>query len=150
MSISRQDLAMIMAAFLIILVSYVIILYPALCFSTAVGQCRNETVRQLRNMAPIIIIDFLCWLPIVVIGYSALFNKPFVDVSQAKWLVVFVYPFSACTIPFLYVITRKGFLHLIRSLFKHTVSSLQTLPGCSLEEVLQHNTKKQFSRVPGV
>ena len=94
-------LAMIIAAFLIILASYVIILCPALCFSTALGQCRSKTVKQLLNMAPIVIIDFLCRLPIVVIGYSAVFNQPLIDASQIKWLVALVYPFSAFTNPLL-------------------------------------------------
>ena len=122
-------LAMIMAAFLIILVSYVIILFPALCCSTALGQCRSETVKQLLNMAPIVIIDFLCRLPIVVIGYSAVFNQPIIDASQIKWLVVLVYPFSAFTNPLWYAIITKGFLCHIWSMLKHIMSSLKKLPA---------------------
>ena len=121
-------LTMSMAGFLIILISYVAILY-IVCRSPAVGQNRKETLKILRKMAPLIVTDFLCWFPIVVVGYSALFNaenNAFVDTSQAKWLVVLVYPFNACANPFWYAIFTTNFRHRIQSMFKRTTGYLQT------------------------
>ena len=131
-----------MVAFLIILVSYTVILC-IVCRSPAVGQNRKETIKLLRKMAPLVITNFLCWFPIVVIGYSALADKPLIGVSQAKWLVVLVYPFNACANPFWYAIFTKNFRHRMRSMFKHTTTYLQTPNAIGLRIHLGHNSKSR-------
>ena len=131
-----------MVAFLIILVSYVVI-WCTVCRSPAIGQSRKETVKLLRKMAPLIITDFLCWFPIVVVGYSAISDKTLLDAGQAKWLVVLVYPFNACANPFWYAIFTKNFRHRIQSLFKRTTGYLQTPNAIGLRIHLGRNSRSR-------
>ena len=116
--------------FLIILVSYLAILCTV-CRSPAIGQKRKETIRLLRKVAPLIISYFLCWCPIVIVGCSSLSGKALLDVDKAKWLVVFVYPFHACTNPFCYAIFTDYFRHRIRSIWQCTTTHTPSAYGRS-------------------
>jgi len=68
----------------------------------------NIDYQVAKRMALIIFSNFLCWLPISGTGILALFSKTLMlDVSVAKFLLVFIFPLNACTNPFLYAIFTK-------------------------------------------
>jgi len=74
------------------------------------GSNRNTIdVQVAKRMAMIIFSNFMCWLPISITGFIALFSDLKLNVDVAKFLLVFIFPLNACTNPFLYAIFTKVF-----------------------------------------
>ena len=99
-------LAVNLICFIIITVSYVVLNVSRRKYSKKVGQGRNRnTLKQnqklQRRISMIIVTDFLCWVPFIVI--SGLHNLKAIDASE--WYVYFamtVLPFNSVSNPLIY------------------------------------------------
>ena len=102
--------------FVIILVSYCIIFYQAvlspskrrLVRSSAVPKWQMELKLALR-MGFLVFTNLICWFPIALLGLTAAFGHPLIDVPTSKVFIVFVFPFNACLNPLLYSFSSKVF-----------------------------------------
>jgi len=102
--------------FLVILVSYCIIFYQAvlspskrrLVRSSAVPKWKMELKLALR-MGFLVFTNFVCWFPIALLGLTAAYGSPLIDVPTSKVFIVFVFPFNACLNPLLYSFSSKVF-----------------------------------------
>ena len=96
-------------AFIIIVALYVK-MYISISKSGRPGSSTRHTidVQVAQRMAMIIFSNFLCWLPISIAGFIALYSD-IGNVDVAKFLLVFIFPLNACTNPFLYAIFTKVF-----------------------------------------
>ena len=66
----------------------------------------------------LIVVDFICWAPLIVLALVALSNHTTVNTSIAEWFTVLVLPFSACINPFLYGPLTEKFKHQMQKIFK--------------------------------
>lgn len=73
------------------------------------NQNNSIDVQVAKRMAMIIFSNFLCWLPISIVGFVAMWSGLRMNVDVAKFLLVFIFPLNACTNPFLYAIFTKVF-----------------------------------------
>ena len=104
-------------AFIVILGCYIII-YRSINESSPGMQTRAIEIQAAKRMSLIIFSNFLCWLPISIAGFMALYRSFDFNVGVAKFLLVFFFPLNACTNPFLYVIFTKVFRDDTRSLLR--------------------------------
>lgn len=117
-----------LVAFLVILFSYLYI-FKNICKSPAAHQKRKEISIAAAKIALLIVTAFSCWIPIAVIGYLALGEIYVVDTSQAKFLIVFVYPLNSCLNPFIYAIFTRQFRNKVATVFKRSSDRVSSLPG---------------------
>ena len=96
-------------AFLIIVACYVK-MYLSISKVRPGSTSNTIDIQVAKRMALIIFSNFLCWLPISIVGFIALFtSESILNVDVAKFLLVFIFPLNACTNPFLYAIFTKVF-----------------------------------------
>jgi hypothetical protein len=117
-------------SFLIIIFSYVYI-FSIVCKSapaTNISQRRKDMLVAATKIAVVIVTAFLCWTPIAVIGYLAIFDVHLVDAKEAKFFIVFVYPLNACVDPFIYAIFTKRFRSKFGSIFRRSKSRVTSFP----------------------
>ena len=107
-------LSLNLIGFFIILASYIYI-FCSIRKSPLADQNRRETLSAAGKIALLILATFICWVPLAIIGYSALADMPLVTAGQAKYLIVLVYPINACVNPFIYAIFTRQFRQRIRS-----------------------------------
>lgn len=94
------------SAFLVILSCYVKI-YCAIRGSNA---WNTNDWRVAQRMALLVITDFVCWAPIVLLSLTAAFGStPLVNLKDSKVFTVFVFPLNSCANPFLYAILTSQF-----------------------------------------
>ena len=95
-----------MSAFVVILSCYIRI-YCAIRGSNA---WNTNDWRVAQRMSLLVITDFLCWAPIVVLSLTAAFgSSPLINLKHAKIFTVFLFPLNSCANPFLYAITTSQF-----------------------------------------
>lgn len=116
-----------LVGFVIILCSYVYI-FSVVCRTAPPGQRRKDVATASINIAMVIATAFLCWSPIAVVGYLALFEIYLVDVVQAKYLIVFVYPLNACLDPLIYGFFTKRCKSKMSSLFRRSKDRVISYP----------------------
>jgi len=73
--------------------------------------------KMFRIIFALIVIDFLCWAPLITFSLAALFEHDLVDTSTAKWFVLLVLPINACINPFLYAPLTEKFKHLMQKIY---------------------------------
>lgn len=73
-------------------------------------------------MAPLVLTDLVCVVPVAFLGLTAAAGYPLVDVSQSKIVVVTFFPLNACVNPLIYA--------LLTSQFKRDL--LATLAKCGI------------------
>ena len=121
-------LSLNLIGFFIILASYIYI-FCSIRKSPLADQNRRETLSAAGKIALLILATFICWVPLAVIGYSALADMPLVTAGQAKYLIVLVYPINACVNPFIYAIFTRQFRQRIRSFVgKPKNKKVQSIP----------------------
>ena len=125
-----------MVGFLIILLSYCYIFYRIRKSPAQPPTKKGTIVTAALKISVLIVSALICWAPIAVIGYAALAGRSIVSVYQAKFFIVFVYPFNACINPFIYAIFTRHFRHKIGSIFKRTKDKVTSFPP-------QHNLRLQ-------
>ena len=115
--------------FLIILFSYVYIFYRIRNSPAQPPTKKGTLASAALKIAVLIISALICWAPIAVIGYAALAGVALVTVEEAKYFIVFVYPFNACINPFIYAIFTRQFRHKLSSVFKRTKDKVASFPS---------------------
>ena len=117
-----------LVCFLVILASYVYILL--VCKKTKAFRTKRNISLTTIKIAVVTLIFFICLAPVAIIGYMALANSDFADQKAAKYLLLFVYPLSACVNPFLFAVFSKFFRSRILRRSKVT-SDEQTRVQCT-------------------
>ena len=92
--------------FLAIAYCYIVIFITAQKTSRRASRRREkeEEIRMAAKMSVIVVTDFLCWMPIIIIGI--LVQSGAVEISPVvyAWIVTFVLPINSSANPFLYTI----------------------------------------------
>ena len=129
--------------FLVIVFSYIYI-FTSACKNTPPSNTSQKRRKDIfiaaSKIAVLIFTAFLCWAPIAVIGYFALFDNFLVNATQAKYFIVFVYPLNACVNPFIYFIFTQRFRRRFMSIFKRSKDQVTSFP---------HNNHMRLQRTPG-
>ena len=104
-------------AFVLILFGYIIIGYQVFC-SPSKRRLHNSVDDKRRykselmigfRMSLLVVTNFVCWFPIALMALTAAFGESLIDISTAKFFIVFVFPVNACLNPILYSIWGKKF-----------------------------------------
>ncbi|KAK3708187.1 hypothetical protein QZH41_006162 [Actinostola sp. cb2023] len=104
-------------AFLFILLAYVAIFVKVRASSNAVRSNMNNESALARRVALIILTDFFCWIPVVIIGCLSLtqgFEDP--EGQAYAWIAVFVLPINSSLNPILYTFSNPHFKKVLTGL----------------------------------
>ncbi len=89
-------------------------IYFSLSYET---RHKNGEYVLARKMTILVATNFLCIIPIIFFGMTALLGFPLISITNSKILLVFFYPLNSCANPFLYAFLttnfKKNFIHLI-------------------------------------
>lgn len=109
-------------AFVFILMSYIAIFIKVKLSSKAVRSNMNNDSSLATRVALIILTDFFCWIPVVVIGCLSLSGAGFEDPGgQAyAWIAVFVLPINSSLNPLLYTFSNPQFRKVVMRCFTWT------------------------------
>jgi len=105
-------------AFFFILLSYIAIFIKVKLSSKAVRSNMNNDSSLATRVALIILTDFFCWIPVVVIGSLSLtvgFDDP--GGQAYAWIAVFVLPINSSLNPILYTFSNPQFRKIIKGCF---------------------------------
>lgn len=97
-------------AFIFILLSYIAIFIKVRISSKAVRSNIKKDSSLLRRVTLIIATDFMCWMPVAIIGCLSLttgINDPTGEIYA--WIAVFVLPINSSLNPILYTFTNPQF-----------------------------------------
>ncbi|KAI8764290.1 G-protein coupled receptor GRL101, partial [Biomphalaria glabrata] len=102
-------------SFLIIALSYVWMFLVARETRSAVRsiETKNDTA-MARRMTLIVMTDFACWIPIIILGFVSLAGGNASNDVYA-WIAVFVLPLNSAINPVLYTLSTAPFLMNFRS-----------------------------------
>ena len=106
--------------FLCILTAYVLMFWTALRLinSSSVRHIKAESTRATRLFF-IVLTDFFCWMPVIVIGILSLTGNFHDQEHEAKvWIAVFVLPVNSAINPILYTFSTLGVRRKLRAAFK--------------------------------
>ena len=93
--------------YLLILVSYAEIVRAVFKSSQRAGLNREmkEQIRLTRKITVIVLTDFLCWFPIIILGILVQAGVLTLSASVFAWCVTFVLPINSAINPYLYTIS---------------------------------------------
>ena len=94
--------------YLLIMFSYVEIVRAALKSSRRTGNNpeMKEQIRMTINVAAIVLTDFFCWFPIIILGILVQAGALTLPPSVFAWCVTFVLPINSAINPYLYTISH--------------------------------------------
>ncbi|XP_014664050.1 PREDICTED: G-protein coupled receptor GRL101-like [Priapulus caudatus] len=95
-------------AFVVIIVSYVYMYVTITKTTRAVQRISSQKSKELsvgRQMALLVLSNFCCWAPIIIMGLLALGGAVVIPGAVYAWTAVFILPFNAATDPILYTIS---------------------------------------------
>ena len=94
-------------SFVYILVAYIVMFMTVKNTSKKVRSTNmNRESQMARRMLFIILTDFLCWMPVILIGLVSLLGEFYDPEKQAYiWIAVFVLPVNSSINPILYTIS---------------------------------------------
>ena len=92
------------ASFVYILAAYIVMFFTVKRVSKQVRSTNmNRESQMAKRMVFIILTDFLCWMPVIIIGILSLFGQFHDPEKQAYvWIAVFVLPVNSSINPILY------------------------------------------------
>ena len=115
--------ALLVSCFFFICICYAMIFINTMIVRrrTSLTMCNNQTQLKLRsaedqklarNISLLVIANIICWGPVVYVSVKALTSSltPAMDREHLKLLAIFVIPFNSLINPFLYCISRRGFI----------------------------------------
>ena len=112
-------------SFLIILGSY-LHMFLLFCKSPAANAGIRERICTAWKMAILVGTALVCWLPLTIVGVSALLDHPIIDLKTAKFLIVLILPINACLNPFLYAFVTQQFRDRIASICQRATNRLHS------------------------
>ena len=71
------------------------------------GNVRLEQIELATRMAFLIVTDFICWMPIIILGFLSLFDVITISPVGYVWIAVFVLPINSSLNPYLYTILTR-------------------------------------------
>lgn len=83
----------------------------------------TNDLRIAKRMSILVLTDFICWMPIIVVGLASLFGHHLVGTNGIKILTIFILPLNSVANPFLYAITTKKFKRDLDTLFRRARSA---------------------------
>ncbi|XP_064630845.1 uncharacterized protein LOC135489423 [Lineus longissimus] len=108
-----------LVAFMIIAVLYT---WMYVIIKRSVDMMKHKTSRKkgenkelvvARKMALIILTDFACWMPIIILGLAAISGKVTIPGDVYAWIAVFVLPINSAMNPILYTLSSLDLIKLI-------------------------------------
>lgn len=87
----------------------------------------TNDLRIAKRMSILVLTDFLCWMPIIVVGLASLFGHHLIGPNGIKILTIFILPLNSIANPFLYAITTKKFKRDLDTLFRRARSAGRAL-----------------------
>ena len=94
--------------FLIILACYVEIVRAVFKSSKRAGinKDMNEEIRMTLNVSVVVLTDFVCWFPIIIVGILVQIKVVTLPPSVFAWCVTFILPVNSAINPYLYTIAH--------------------------------------------
>ncbi|XP_072045820.1 uncharacterized protein [Amphiura filiformis] len=68
------------------------------------GSSRDDDMKMAMKMAAIIGTDFICWVPVIVMGILSQTGGAVIPLQMYTWSVVFIIPINSSLNPYLYTI----------------------------------------------
>jgi hypothetical protein len=105
------------ASFLFILLAYVVMYRTIVKASSAVRSTRaNQDSTIAKRMMFIMLTDFFCWFPVIIISILALTGNLYDPSKQVyAWIAVFVLPINSSINPLLYTFSTPYVREKLRS-----------------------------------
>lgn len=101
-------------SFLVIFISYLWMFLVAKQTTTAVRKSKAKSDNSMaKRMTLIVMSDFFCWVPIILLGFASLGGAT-VPPQVYAWVAVFVLPLNSAMNPVLYTISTAPFMRNIR------------------------------------
>ncbi|BFZ20881.1 hypothetical protein BsWGS_23920 [Bradybaena similaris] len=101
-------------SFLVIAASYIWMFIVAKETRSAVRGPENKSdLAMARRMTLIVMTDFVCWVPIILLGFASLAGANASN-SVYAWIAVFILPLNSALNPLLYTLSTAPFLMNIR------------------------------------
>lgn len=105
--------------------------YLRMYFAIRGSQAWNTNdLRIVKRMSILVITDFLCWMPIIIVSIATLFGYHIIGTNGIKILTIFILPLNSVANPFLYAITTKKFKRDLNTLIRRTRSGINRLSVC--------------------
>ena len=133
-------IALNFASFVYILTAYIVMFFSVRNVAKNIRSTHTSRESQMaRRMAFIILTDFLCWMPVIVIGMLSLIGKFHDPEKQAYvWIAVFVLPVNSSINPILYTFSTPSVKRKVteqkdrlRSYFQRSSHQWEGSPGKS-------------------
>lgn len=136
-------------SFIVIFFSYLWMFVIAKRTRSAVrtNESKNDTA-MARRMTLIVMTDFLCWVPIILLGFVSLGGARSSNTVYA-WIAVFVLPLNSAINPVLYTISTAPFLGNVRkraSRFRKSFISSFTMDNTRHSYVDERTTNSYYDR----
>eukprot|EP00057_Strongylocentrotus_purpuratus_P033131 XP_790309.2 PREDICTED: G-protein coupled receptor GRL101 isoform X1 [Strongylocentrotus purpuratus] len=131
--------------FLFILICYIIIFVQVRRSAKNIGKDRNrgsphdQEVRMAFKMAVIVGTDFLCWMPVIIMGILSQARLVELPVSLYAWSAVFILPINSTLNPYLYTFTE--FIGQKKKRANASQKSMKTISTVVASRRSKHNTK---------
>lgn len=90
----------------------------------------TNDLRIAKRMSILVVTDFLCWMPIIIVAIATLFGYHVIGTNGIKILTIFILPLNSVANPFLYAITTKKFKRDLDTLIRRTRSSVNFMHFC--------------------
>ncbi|XP_015768785.1 PREDICTED: G-protein coupled receptor GRL101-like isoform X1 [Acropora digitifera] len=131
-------------SFVYILVAYIVMFMTVKNTSKKVRSKNMKRESQMaRRMFFIILTDFLCWMPIILIGLLSVLGKFHDPEKQAYvWIAVFVLPVNSSINPFLYTFSTPAVRRKVGGMKNSLFSSITTKLRRRKEETVPSNRMK--------
>ncbi|BFZ11083.1 hypothetical protein BsWGS_14121 [Bradybaena similaris] len=133
-------------SFLLIAFSYLWMFTVAKKTRSAVRTAESKVdIAMARRMTFIVMTDFCCWVPIIILGFVSLAGAR-TDIQVYAWIAVFVLPLNSATNPVIYTLStapflgnfrkranrfRKSFIHSFTAETNHSYVEDRTSHSCS-------------------
>ena len=132
-----------LVCFLGILLIYIIIFYSLRQSANKVKRTidTKEEMKMATKMALIVGTDFLCWMPVIIMGILSQTGAVVIPLEAYTWSVVFVLPINSSLNPYIYTITSLLGNQKLKK--KHAADKARALAGGLVRVTVEtsHSTK---------
>ncbi|XP_030838155.1 G-protein coupled receptor GRL101-like isoform X2 [Strongylocentrotus purpuratus] len=131
--------------FLFILICYIIIFVQVRKSANSIGKDRktgsphDQEVRIAFKMAIIVGTDFLCWMPVIIMGILSQARLVELPVSLYAWSAVFILPINSTLNPYLYTFTE--FIGQKKKRANASQKSMKTISTVVANKSSEHDTR---------
>ena len=119
-------LSLNLLAFLFILVAYIIIFWTVKKSSGRIRSTKvNQDTAMARKLMFIVMTDFCCWMPVIIIGILSLTGN-FYDPEKKAYVImaIFVLPVNSSINPILYTFSNANIRNSVSKKTRHFTSQL--------------------------